>query len=40
MEFLGQGKPNKTICKVMGSEMKKKNIEEINIGDIFFNSTT
>jgi hypothetical protein len=24
MEFLGQGGPNKTIFKVMGSEIKKK----------------
>ena len=35
LEFLGQDWGNKTICKVMGWEMKK-NI----IGDTFFNSTT
>ena len=34
LEFLGQGKPNKTICKVMGPEMKK------NSGDTFFDFTT
>ena len=27
MEFLGQGGPNKTICKVIGAEMKKKILE-------------
>ena len=32
MESLGQGKPNKTIYKVIEPEMKKKNI----IGDTFF----
>ena len=36
MDSLGPGGGNKTICKVMGPEMKKKNI----IGDAFFNSTT
>jgi hypothetical protein len=35
MEFLGQGGPNKTICKVIGPEMKK-NI----IGDTFSDFTT
>ena len=36
MDSLGPGGGNKTICIVMGPEMKKKNI----IGDTFFDFTT
>ena len=36
MDFLGPGGGNKTICRWMGQEMKKKYI----IGDTLFNSTT
>ena len=36
MEFLSQGGPNKTICKVIRPEIKKKYIIEAP----FFNSTT
>ena len=35
MAFLGPGGGNKTVCRVMGPEMKKK-----NIGDTFLNFTT
>jgi hypothetical protein len=35
MDFLGPGGGNKTVCRVMGPEMKK-NI----IGDTFLNFTT
>ena len=36
MDFLGPGGGNKTVCRAMGPEMKKKNI----IGDTFLNFTT
>ena len=37
MDSLGQGGPNKTICKVIGPEIKKK---IYIIGDTLSNSTT